>query len=220
MSIFPEISHCTLSALPFERSTSRDARAARSGVQTPERYEQGSEDTSRTFVSEAHAQIRKEKKSDRYFICRLTPELSRAERGGWEPVLLACQQVSTKPRHGVGLNDLLGGRGVAERKIFRATGKLGTAERRSPATCARPANSPPAVSEGAGPAQRTNSRRSLFPKPASATHAKHGRAKRTTRRKAWLPEATSAAVEDGGRPGMTGVGCKTIAASSVRTIAA
>ena len=39
---------------------------------------------------------------------RLTPELSRAERGGWEPVLPACREVSTKPRHGVGLNDLLG----------------------------------------------------------------------------------------------------------------
>ena len=61
----------------------------------------------------------------------LTPELSRAERDGWEPVLLAYQQVSTKQRHGVGLNDLLGGRGVAERQIFRATGELGTAERRS-----------------------------------------------------------------------------------------
>ena len=39
----------------------------------------------------------------------LTPELSRAERGGWEPVLPACLQDSTKPRNGVGLNDLLGG---------------------------------------------------------------------------------------------------------------
>jgi hypothetical protein len=26
----------------------------------------------------------------RKLFCRLTPELSRAERGGWEPVLLAC----------------------------------------------------------------------------------------------------------------------------------
>ena len=39
----------------------------------------------------------------------LTPELSRAERGGCEPVLPACLEVSTKPRNGVGLNDLLGG---------------------------------------------------------------------------------------------------------------
>jgi len=46
--------------------------------------------------------------------CRLTPELSRAERGGWEPVLPACPQVSTKPRHGVGLNDLLGGKEAGE----------------------------------------------------------------------------------------------------------
>ena len=45
---------------------------------------------------------------------RLTPELSRAERGGWEPVLPACQEVSTKPRNGVGLNDLLGGKEAGE----------------------------------------------------------------------------------------------------------
>ena len=46
--------------------------------------------------------------------CRLTPELSRAERGGWEPVLPADPEVSTKPRHGVGLNDLLGGKEAGE----------------------------------------------------------------------------------------------------------
>ncbi len=46
--------------------------------------------------------------------CRLTPELSRAERDGWEPVLLACPEVSTKPRHGIGLNDLLGGPDAGE----------------------------------------------------------------------------------------------------------
>ena len=44
----------------------------------------------------------------------LTPELSRAERGGWEPVLPACPEFSTKPRHGVGLNDLLGGKEAGE----------------------------------------------------------------------------------------------------------
>jgi hypothetical protein len=40
----------------------------------------------------------------------LTPELSRADRDRGEPVLPARPQVSTKPRHGVGLNDLLGGK--------------------------------------------------------------------------------------------------------------
>ena len=50
----------------------------------------------------------------RKLFCRLTPELSRAERGGWEPVLPACPEVSTKPRHGVGLNDLLGGKEAGE----------------------------------------------------------------------------------------------------------
>ena len=44
----------------------------------------------------------------------LTPELSRADRGGREAVLPACRQFSTKPRHGVGLNDLLGGKEAGE----------------------------------------------------------------------------------------------------------
>ena len=43
-------------------------------------------------------------------LCRLTPELSRAERDGWEPVLPQLALISTKPRNGVGLNDLLGGK--------------------------------------------------------------------------------------------------------------
>jgi hypothetical protein len=45
---------------------------------------------------------------------RLTPELSRAERGRGEPVLRALQQVSTKPRYGVGLNDWLGAKDAGE----------------------------------------------------------------------------------------------------------
>ena len=54
--------------------------------------------------------------SDRQYLtrCRITPELSRAERGGWEPVLPAYPEVSTKPRNGVGLNDLLGGKEPGE----------------------------------------------------------------------------------------------------------
>ena len=54
------------------------------------------------------------KQSNQMLFCRLTPELSRAERGGWEPVLPADPEVSTKPRHGVGLNDLLGGKEAGE----------------------------------------------------------------------------------------------------------
>jgi hypothetical protein len=45
---------------------------------------------------------------------RLTPELSRAERGSWEPVLRALWQVSTKQRYGVGLNDWLGAKEAGE----------------------------------------------------------------------------------------------------------
>jgi hypothetical protein len=50
--------------------------------------------------------------------CRLTPELSRAERGRREPVLRALRQVSTKPRYGVGLNDELGEKESGEGEVI------------------------------------------------------------------------------------------------------
>ena len=50
--------------------------------------------------------------------CRLTPELSRAERDDWEPVLRAVRQVSTKPRDGVGLNDELGAKEAGEGQVI------------------------------------------------------------------------------------------------------
>ncbi len=50
--------------------------------------------------------------------CRLTLELSRAERGDWEPVLRGCLQVSTKPRDGVGLNEWLGAKEAGEREAI------------------------------------------------------------------------------------------------------
>ncbi|MES2670187.1 MAG: hypothetical protein V4673_07175 [Pseudomonadota bacterium] len=56
-------------------------------------------------------------------LCRLTPELSRAERDGWEPVLPAWPEVSTKLRHGVGLNDLLGGQDAGESKALTSLPK-------------------------------------------------------------------------------------------------
>ena len=56
----------------------------------------------------------RESQNYKVLFCRLTPELSRADRGGWGPVLPACPQVSTKRRHGVGLNDLLGGKEAGE----------------------------------------------------------------------------------------------------------
>ena len=56
-------------------------------------------------------------------VCRLTPELSRADRGGWEPVLLALRQVSTRPRNGVGLNDLLGGPDAGENEALMSLPK-------------------------------------------------------------------------------------------------
>ena len=50
--------------------------------------------------------------------CYLTPELSRAERGRREPVLLVPRQVSTKPRYGVGLNDELGAKEAGEGEVI------------------------------------------------------------------------------------------------------
>ena len=55
-----------------------------------------------------------EQQNYKVLFCRLTPELSRADRGGREPVLLQLALISTKPRHGVGLNDLLGGKEAGE----------------------------------------------------------------------------------------------------------
>ena len=60
---------------------------------------------------------------------RLTPELSRAERDSWGPVLPALRQVSTKPRDGVGLNDELGAKEAGEGEVFAS----GTKDR-SPGT--------------------------------------------------------------------------------------
>jgi hypothetical protein len=48
---------------------------------------------------------------------RLTPELSRAERGRGEPVLRGRLRVSTKPRDGVGLNDWLGAKEAGEGEV-------------------------------------------------------------------------------------------------------
>jgi hypothetical protein len=97
--------------------------------------------------------------------CGLTPELSRAERGRWEPVLRALRQVSTKPRDGVGLNDWLGAKeaGAVEAIANRP-------KNRSPDARARPANYPPAVTEvTASGANVPAVSRPEFPKPTSAT---------------------------------------------------
>jgi hypothetical protein len=71
--------------------------------------------------------------------CRLTPELSRAERDVWEPVLLASPEVSTKSRHGVGLNDLLGGQDAGEGKAMKILPKTEVQmHERAPRTLSRP----------------------------------------------------------------------------------
>jgi hypothetical protein len=70
---------------------------------------------------------------------RLTPELSRAERGGWEPVLPACPQVSTKPRNGVGLNDLLGGKDPSAAELRTCWPNIeARPHERAQQTCSRP----------------------------------------------------------------------------------
>ena len=79
------------------------------------------------------------KQSNQTVFCRLTPELSRAERGGWEPVLLACPEVSTKPRHGVGLNDLLGGKEASGAELRTSWPKTEAKQlERAPQTYGRP----------------------------------------------------------------------------------
>ena len=79
----------------------------------------------------------------------LTPELSRAERDGREPVLPACPEVSTKPRHGVGLNDLLGGTEARDTELRTRRPKP------KPGRLSAPANLQPVVSEAADQTQQT-----------------------------------------------------------------
>ena len=108
--------------------------------------------------------------------CPLTPELSRAERGGWEPVLPACRQVSTKPRHGVGLNDLLGGKEAGEGETL-----VHLPKDRSPDAWARPENFQLDLSEvTACGADKPNERKAESPKPINARHADCERALRTS----------------------------------------
>jgi hypothetical protein len=107
----------------------------------------------------------------------LTPELSRAERGGWEPVLSACREVSTKPRHGVGLNDLLGGKEAGEGEALAYLPKG-----RSTYAWARPANFQPDVAEAiASDADELSARLITLPKSAHATLEKCERAQRCHR---------------------------------------
>ena len=74
----------------------------------------------------------------------LTPELSRAERDGWEPVLPACPEVSTKRRYGVGLNDLLGGPDACEGEAMANLPKTEAwMPERAPRTLSRPSPKQP-----------------------------------------------------------------------------
>jgi hypothetical protein len=56
--------------------------------------------------------------------CNITLELSRADRGSREPVLRQTSELSTQPRYGVGLNELLGAKDVKsneQRRLCRKT---------------------------------------------------------------------------------------------------
>jgi hypothetical protein len=104
--------------------------------------------------------------------CRLTPELSRAERGRREPVLRALLQVSTKPRDGVGLNDWLGAKEAGE-----GEGIASRPKDRSPDARARQVNRPPAVSEATASGANVSAVSRLgFPKPMTAKHVMFERA--------------------------------------------
>jgi hypothetical protein len=103
---------------------------------------------------------------------RLTPELSRAERGRREPVLPAMWQVSTKPRDGVGLNELLGAKDAGESEAMTNRPKD-----RSPDARARQANRQLAVTEATVSGANVPAvSRAVFPKPTSATHVMRERA--------------------------------------------
>ena len=80
--------------------------------------------------------------------------------------MLACPEVSTKPRDGVGLNEQLGAKDAGEGEAMTNRPKG-----RSPDARARPTNCPPAVTEvtAFGVNVPTVSR-SVLPKPTSATH--------------------------------------------------
>jgi hypothetical protein len=96
---------------------------------------------------------------------RLTPELSRAERGRGEPVLRARRQVSTKPRDGVGLNDWLGAKDAGESEAMTNRPKT-----EAPDARARAAKYPPAVTEATvSGAKVTAVSRPVFPKSMAVT---------------------------------------------------
>ena len=106
---------------------------------------------------------------------RLTPELSRADRGRREPVLRGPLRVSTKPRDGVGLNEWLGAKEAGEGEAVTNRPKD-----RSPNARARLANCPPAATEvTASGANVPAVSRPVFPKPRTATHVTLERAIRS-----------------------------------------
>jgi hypothetical protein len=80
--------------------------------------------------------------------------------------LRALQQVSTKPRDGVGLNDWLGAKEAGEGEVIASCPKD-----RSPDDEARQANYPPAVPEATpSGANVPTVSRPVSPKPRTATH--------------------------------------------------
>ena len=108
--------------------------------------------------------------------CRLTPELSRPVAGRRTRASVA-QSTRPTPRHGVGLNDLLGGKDASEGETLASLPKTEAQalERAS-------VNFRSAASEAVNQMQLTSRRRSPLPKPASATHATCERAPQCNRR--------------------------------------
>jgi hypothetical protein len=112
-----------------------------------------------------------ERQSSKTLFCRLTPELSRPVTGRRTRASVAHRTWPT-PRHGVGLNELLGGKDADE---VEAVADLPKAEARMPERA--PANLQPDLTEAAASgADEPAVSQSTLPKPASATHAKCERA--------------------------------------------
>jgi hypothetical protein len=108
--------------------------------------------------------------------CRLTPELSRPVAGRRTRASVA-QSTRLPPRHGVGLNDLLGGKDAGEGETPASLPKI-----EAQALERAPVNFQSVASEAEDQMQLTNRRRMPLPKPASATHATCERAPRSNRR--------------------------------------
>ena len=115
-----------------------------------------------------------EKQSHQTLFCRLTPELSRPVAGRRTCASVA-QSTWPTPRHGVGLNELLGGGGCRQKRNPSpvAEKRSGKARTRTRELSVEPVRND-SISRG-----ETDRCKTPLPKPANATHAMCERASQT-----------------------------------------